>query len=96
VSASKTFRLVLIKPSRYDDAGYVVQWFWSWIPLNKRNLLKHPIMSKEEWEGANHDAWGQYHTLDHIETLMRRSAACGMSVGNMMLIVLWTFSNSSV
>lgn len=34
MSASKTFRLVLIKPSRYDDNGYVVQWVRSIIPSN--------------------------------------------------------------
>ena len=34
MSASKTFRLVLIKPSRYDDDGYVVQWVRSIIPSN--------------------------------------------------------------
>jgi len=34
MSAFKTFRLVLIKPSRYDDDGYVVQWVRSIIPSN--------------------------------------------------------------
>ncbi|MDA0739125.1 MAG: hypothetical protein O2999_08125 [Nitrospirae bacterium] len=34
MSASKTFRLVLIKPSRYDNDGYVVQWVRSIIPSN--------------------------------------------------------------
>jgi hypothetical protein len=30
----KTFRLVLIKPSHYDDDGYVIQWLRSSIPSN--------------------------------------------------------------
>ena len=30
----KTFRLVLIKPSHYDDDGYVIQWLRSPIPAN--------------------------------------------------------------
>ena len=33
-SAKKTFQLVLIKPSHYDDDGYVIQWFRSSIPSN--------------------------------------------------------------
>ena len=33
-SAQKTFQLVLIKPSHYDDDGYVIQWFRSSIPSN--------------------------------------------------------------
>ena len=30
----QTFRLVLIKPSHYDDEGYVIQWLRSSIPSN--------------------------------------------------------------
>jgi len=31
---SRRFRLVLIKPSHYDDDGYVIQWFRSSMPSN--------------------------------------------------------------
>jgi hypothetical protein len=34
VSQTDIFRLVLIKPSRYDDDGYVIQWVRSYIPSN--------------------------------------------------------------
>ncbi len=30
----KAFCLVMIKPSHYDDDGYVIQWLRSWIPSN--------------------------------------------------------------
>jgi hypothetical protein len=30
----RCFKLVLIKPSHYDDDGYVIQWFRSAIPSN--------------------------------------------------------------
>ena len=33
-TATKTFRLVLVKPSHYDDDGYVIQWVRSSIPSN--------------------------------------------------------------
>jgi len=26
ISPTKTFHLILIKPSHYDDAGYAIQW----------------------------------------------------------------------
>lgn len=29
-----TFLLELIKPSHYDDEGYVIQWLKAWIPSN--------------------------------------------------------------
>jgi hypothetical protein len=37
--ASKRFSLVLIKPSHYDDDGYVIQWFRSAIPSNTLAVL---------------------------------------------------------
>lgn len=39
VAARKTFELVLIKPSHYDDDGYVIQWFRSAIPSNTLAVL---------------------------------------------------------
>ena len=30
----RTFRIILIKPSHYDDDGYVIQWRLSTIPSN--------------------------------------------------------------
>lgn len=32
--AKRRFRLILIKPSHYDDDGYVIQWWRSSIPSN--------------------------------------------------------------
>src|SRR3954447_15830454 len=35
----RRFALVLIKPSHYDDDGYVIQWFRSAIPSNSLACL---------------------------------------------------------
>jgi hypothetical protein len=32
--AKKRFCLILVKPSHYDEDGYVIQWFRSTIPSN--------------------------------------------------------------
>ncbi len=37
--ARQTFSLILIKPSHYDDDGYVIQWFRSAIPSNTLAVL---------------------------------------------------------
>jgi len=37
--SSKRFSLILIKPSHYDDDGYVIQWFRSAIPSNSLAVL---------------------------------------------------------
>jgi hypothetical protein len=34
VAKTRTFKVVLIKPSHYDDDGYVIQWLRSGIPAN--------------------------------------------------------------
>ena len=38
-NSKKRFSLVLIKPSHYDDDGYVIQWFRSAIPANSLACL---------------------------------------------------------
>ncbi len=38
-TSEKRFSLVLIKPSHYDDDGYVIQWFRSAIPSNSLACL---------------------------------------------------------
>lgn len=38
-NAKEQFHLYLIKPSHYDDDGYVIQWHWSDIPSNTMAIL---------------------------------------------------------
>ena len=38
-SATKRFCLLLVKPSHYDDDGYVIQWLRSTIPSNSLAAL---------------------------------------------------------
>ena len=33
-AAKRTFHLEFIKPSHYDDDGYVIQWWKAWVPSN--------------------------------------------------------------
>ena len=35
----RRFQLVLIKPSHYDDEGYVIQWLRSVVPSNSLGAL---------------------------------------------------------
>jgi hypothetical protein len=37
--ATRRFLLVLVKPSHYDDEGYVIQWLRSPIPANSLACL---------------------------------------------------------
>jgi hypothetical protein len=51
----------------------------------------HPRMSKEEWEGAYRQAWQTYYTPEHMETVMRRGVAVGISPGKMMFLLVWFY-----
>lgn len=61
--------------------------------LNKYDLdhvtAAHSNMSKAEWEGAYKLAWNTYYSWEHIETMMRRAAAMGNSVGKIKTYVLY-------
>ncbi len=43
-------------------------------------LTAHAVMSKDEWEGIYRDAWSIYYTDEHVETILRRGVASGISV----------------
>jgi radical SAM superfamily enzyme YgiQ (UPF0313 family) len=61
--------------------------------LNKYDLehvtTKHPQMSMSEWEKLYQDSWKTFYSLEHIETVLRRAAATGISLDNMMVLLLW-------
>jgi hypothetical protein len=58
--------------------------------LNHR-VTHHAVMSDAEWEDAYWSAWEWFYSPEHMETIMRRAAACGLSVGKVMFMMLWFF-----
>jgi radical SAM superfamily enzyme YgiQ (UPF0313 family) len=63
--------------------------------MNKYDLehvvTAHPTMSKADWERAYRLAWETYYTPEHMETVMRRAVATGISPGKMMFLLLWFY-----
>ena len=61
--------------------------------MNKYDLehvvTGHPLMSKADWERAYRLAWETYYSPQHMETVMRRAAATGISPGKMMFLLIW-------
>jgi hypothetical protein len=61
--------------------------------LNKYDLEHvttiHQQMSTPEWGKLYRDAWKAFYSLDHIETVLRRAAATGIDLNNMMVLLLW-------
>jgi radical SAM superfamily enzyme YgiQ (UPF0313 family) len=57
-------------------------------------VTAHQTMSRGEWEQIYWAAWRTYYTYAHMCTLMRRAAACRISLGKMlsMLVSFWSLS----
>ncbi|HTP91019.1 MAG TPA: radical SAM protein [Xanthobacteraceae bacterium] len=43
-------------------------------------VAEHPRMSRAEWQAIYQEAWTSYYSRDHVETLLRRGAASGVSL----------------
>ncbi|MBV9959230.1 MAG: radical SAM protein [Acidobacteria bacterium] len=49
----------------------------------------HAHMSRKEWEQVYRDAWETYYTPEHIETVLRRAMATGVSPGKALFLIVW-------
>lgn len=63
--------------------------------LNKYDLehatTAHATMSPEQWEKVYGDAWEAYYSPEHMETVMRRAAATGISPGKVLFLLIWYY-----
>jgi hypothetical protein len=61
--------------------------------LNKYDLehvtTAHPAMSKAEWEATYWRGWNSFYSPEHIETVMRRAVASGISPGKTLFLLMW-------
>jgi hypothetical protein len=66
---------------------------WMDPDLNKYDLnhvvADHPLMSKAEWEKVYKDCWATYYSKAHLETLLRRNGAMGLSLGKTGFLFNW-------
>jgi radical SAM superfamily enzyme YgiQ (UPF0313 family) len=51
--------------------------------------IDHPLMSREEWETAYSEAWTNFYSDEHIETVLKRCAALGTSASKTMSNMVW-------
>ena len=54
----------------------------------------HPLMSAATWRGVYRDAWARYYSDAHVETVLRRAAASGISPKK-IVDAMTVFSGSS-
>ena len=84
------FCLVLIKPSHYDDDGYVIQWFRSPIPSNSLASVYGLTLDCIERQVMGENWTIDTHTLDETNTEVRIDDVAGLiedaDAGMVMLI----------
>lgn len=68
---NRTFSLVLIKPSHYDDDGYVIQWFRSAIPSNSLACLYGLALECRDRNVLGDDVRIDIHAFDETNTVIR-------------------------
>jgi radical SAM superfamily enzyme YgiQ (UPF0313 family) len=74
----KQFCLVLVKPSHYDDDGYVIQWFRSAIPSNSLAALYGLARDCAARKVLGDDVELAIHTFDETNTRIRPEKLAAM------------------
>ena len=69
--SKKRFSLVLVKPSHYDDDGYVIQWFRSAIPSNSLACLYGLALESKENRVLGDNVEFVIHAFDETNTVIR-------------------------
>jgi radical SAM superfamily enzyme YgiQ (UPF0313 family) len=86
---------LLVKPSHYDDDGYVIQWFRSAIPSNSLAALYGLARDCAERHVLGEDVEIEIHAIDETNTRVRpeRLAAMIEAVGAGMVMLVGVQSN---
>jgi hypothetical protein len=66
----RRFVVELIKPSHYDDDGYVIQWWKSWIPSNSLACLYGIATDLAERRALGSDVAIEIHAYDECHTVV--------------------------
>jgi radical SAM superfamily enzyme YgiQ (UPF0313 family) len=92
---SRRFCLVLIKPSHYDDDGYVIQWLRSAIPSNSLAVLYGLALECAQQKVLGDDVKIDIHAFDETNTRIRPSSIAALitSAGAGMVMLVGVQSN---
>ena len=91
---AKRFSLVLIKPSHYDDDGYVIQWFRSAIPSNTLAVLHGLALDCQERKVLGEDVEIEISAFDECNTHIRpQSIARQLKNGRGLVALVGVQSN---
>ena len=66
----RTFRVILVKPSHYDDHGYVIQWRRSTIPSNSLASVYGLLANCAEEQALGPDVDIEIEAYDECNTVI--------------------------
>lgn len=94
-TTKRRFCLVLVKPSHYDDDGYVIQWFRSAIPSNSLAALYGLALDCRDRAIFGDDVEFDIHPFDETNTRIRPEKLAGMieAAGAGMVMMVGVQSN---
>lgn len=94
-AATKRFCLVLVKPSHYDDDGYVIQWLRSTIPSNSLAALYGLALDCKQRHVLGEDVEIEIHPFDETNSRLRpeRLVAMIKEAGDGMVMFVGVQSN---
>ncbi len=81
--ATKKFCVEIIKPSHYDDDGYVIQWWRAFVPSNSLACMFGIVRDSQERQvlGADTEivinAYDECHTIVPVKQIIKRIQASG-------------------
>ena len=89
-NSKRRFSLVLVKPSHYDDDGYVIQWFRSAIPSNSLAVLYGLAKECAEEKILGEDVEFEIHAFDETNTRIKPEKIASLiekAGGGMVMLV---------
>lgn len=94
-TSTKRFCLILVKPSHYDDDGYVIQWFRSTIPSNSLAALYGLARDCAERRVLGENVAIEIHPFDETNTRIRPAELAAMirQAGDGMVMFVGVQSN---
>jgi len=95
MAEKRRFCLVLVKPSHYDDEGYVIQWYRSAIPSNSLAAIYGLAQDCADRQILGEDTAIEIHALDETNTQIRpeRIARLIEAAGAGMVMMVGVQSN---
>ena len=88
MAAQQQFSLVLIKPSHYDDDGYVIQWFRSAVPSNSLAVVNGLALDCKQRRVLGDDVEIVISSMDEDNTRIRTKRIAQQLGGGRGLVVL--------